>query len=50
VGHLRVNQWLTNRRDDAGWRVGYGPRVRAIAANWQIELPPQETRAEAASA
>jgi len=40
VGHLRINGWLTNRRDPNGWRTGYGPRVRKIAEHWKIPLPP----------
>jgi hypothetical protein len=43
VGHLRVNGWLTNRRDGERWRTGYGTKVRAAAKRWKIALPKPST-------
>jgi len=42
LAHLRANGFLAVRVEDGTAYVGYGERVREIAAKWAIELPEAE--------
>jgi hypothetical protein len=41
---LRMNGWITNRREGTGYVVGLGERSRKVAARWSIELPVHRIR------
>ena len=40
LAQLRRNGWLSVTQEGGGTRVGLGERCRAIAAKWNIDLPP----------
>jgi hypothetical protein len=44
LGPLRLNAYLVVEKVAAGFRVGAGPRVRQIAARWDIDLPEPTAR------
>jgi hypothetical protein len=42
VWHLKRNSLLTCRQVGGGYLVGYGQHLRALARQWQVELPAEE--------